>query len=88
MALGSDPISICFAAVATCRMYDTNRSGWWILLPTVNLVFSLLATAPGLNKSGPSSKYCTTGIGSIDSNVSGLAGLQCRRYIQHERIGG
>ncbi len=26
-------------AVGIRRMHDTNRSGWWILLPIVNLVF-------------------------------------------------
>jgi uncharacterized membrane protein YhaH (DUF805 family) len=36
------------------RMHDTNRSGWWILLPIVNLVFLAGEGTPGENQYGPS----------------------------------
>jgi|SRR5271169_83022 len=43
-------------AVAVRRMHDTNRSGWWILLPIVNLVFLCLDSQPGENEYGPNPK--------------------------------
>ena len=44
-------------AVGIRRMHDTNHSGWWILLPIVNLIFSLIDSDKGPNKYGPSPKY-------------------------------
>jgi len=35
------------------RMHDTNRSGWWMLLPIVNLVFWAQAGTEGENRFGP-----------------------------------
>lgn len=35
------------------RMHDTNRSGWWILLPIVNLVFWAQPGTSGENRFGP-----------------------------------
>ncbi len=43
-------------AVAVRRMHDSGRSGWWILLPIVNLVFLCLDSEPGDNKYGPNPK--------------------------------
>ncbi|GDX14373.1 MAG: DUF805 domain-containing protein [Ilumatobacteraceae bacterium] len=40
-------------AFAIRRMHDTNRSGWWILLPIVNLVFTLQRSQPSENRFGP-----------------------------------
>ena len=35
------------------RMHDTNRSGWWLLLPIVNLVFWAQPGTDGVNRFGP-----------------------------------
>lgn len=35
------------------RMHDTNRSGWWLLLPIVNLVFWAQQGTEGENRFGP-----------------------------------
>ena len=49
-------------AVATRRLHDTNRSGWWMLLALVPLigiiliVFLALAGNPEINIYGPSSR--------------------------------
>lgn len=42
--------------VAVRRMHDTGRSGWWILLPIVNLVFWAGDSQPGSNKYGANPK--------------------------------
>lgn len=36
------------------RMHDTNHSGWWLLMPIVNLVFLLSPTKPSRWSVGPS----------------------------------
>ena len=43
-------------AVAVRRMHDIGRSGWWIILPLVNLVFLCLDSQPGQNEYGPNPK--------------------------------
>lgn len=43
-------------AVAIRRMHDIGRSGWWILLPIVNLVFVMLDSQDGENEYGPNPK--------------------------------
>ncbi|MGA1658111.1 MAG: DUF805 domain-containing protein, partial [Ilumatobacteraceae bacterium] len=40
-------------AVAARRMHDSDRSGWWILFPIVNLVFLLQRSSAGENRFGP-----------------------------------
>ena len=40
-------------AVAVRRMHDTDHRGWWIIVPIVNLVFSLQKSDPNLNRFGP-----------------------------------
>lgn len=44
-------------AVGVRRLHDTNRSGWWLLLPIVNLVFLCLDSQREANRFGPSKKY-------------------------------
>jgi uncharacterized membrane protein YhaH (DUF805 family) len=39
-------------AVAIRRMHDTNRSGWWSIVPIAGLVFLFEAGHPGENKYG------------------------------------
>lgn len=39
------------------RMHDSGHSGWWILVPFVNLYFCFIDSTPGPNKYGPSEKY-------------------------------
>lgn len=38
------------------RMHDTNRSGWWLLLPIVNLIFLAQDGQPGENRFGSDPK--------------------------------
>ncbi len=39
-------------AAAVRRMHDSDRSGWWILLPIVNLVFACMEGTRGANRFG------------------------------------
>ncbi|MNG31219.1 Inner membrane protein YhaH [compost metagenome] len=43
-------------AVGVRRMHDTDRSGWWLLLPFVNIVFLCQDSTPGANRFGPNPK--------------------------------
>ncbi|MEO9230003.1 MAG: DUF805 domain-containing protein [Devosia sp.] len=43
-------------AVGVRRMHDTDHSGWWILLPIVNLVFACTEGTSGSNRFGPDPK--------------------------------
>lgn len=43
-------------AVAVRRMHDQDRSGWWILVPIVNLIFMFIDGTPGPNRFGPDPK--------------------------------
>jgi uncharacterized membrane protein YhaH (DUF805 family) len=40
-------------AVGVRRMHDAGHSGWWLLLPLVNLIFAVQESQPGDNKYGP-----------------------------------
>lgn len=44
-------------AAGVRRLHDTNRSGWWLLLPFVNLVLLCFDSDVGSNRYGPSPKY-------------------------------
>ena len=46
-------------AVGVRRMHDTGRSGWWFLLPIVNLVFSVQDSQPDDNQYGQNPKALT-----------------------------
>ena len=43
-------------AVGIRRMHDTDHSGWWILVPIVNLVFACSDGTRGSNRFGPDPK--------------------------------
>jgi uncharacterized membrane protein YhaH (DUF805 family) len=43
-------------AVGVRRMHDTDHSGWWLLLPIVNLVFAVTEGTRGNNRFGPDPK--------------------------------
>jgi len=43
-------------AVAIRRMHDTDHSGWWMLVPIVNLVFACQDGQPNDNRFGPNPK--------------------------------
>jgi len=43
-------------AVAIRRMHDTDRSGWWLFVPIVPIVFALTAGTSGENKFGADPK--------------------------------
>ena len=53
VALGTIVPSI---ACGVRRMHDGDRSGWWLLLPIVNLVFLFLEGTKGENRFGPDPK--------------------------------
>ena len=40
-------------AVAWRRMHDTNRSGWWSIVPIVGFIFALSKGTKGDNNFGP-----------------------------------
>ena len=42
--------------VSIRRMHDTNHSGWWLLVPLMNLVFVCTEGQPGPNQYGPNPK--------------------------------
>jgi uncharacterized membrane protein YhaH (DUF805 family) len=37
-------------------MHDTDHSGWWLLLPIVNLIFAVMEGTKGDNRFGPDPK--------------------------------
>jgi len=43
-------------AVGVRRMHDTDHSGWWILLPIVNLIFACTEGTRGPNRFGDDPK--------------------------------
>lgn len=43
-------------AVGVRRLHDTDRSGWWLLLPIVNIVFLALDGQPEKNRFGSNPK--------------------------------
>lgn len=43
-------------AVGVRRLHDTDRSGWWLLLPIVNIVFLALEGQSGTNRFGSDPK--------------------------------
>ena len=46
------PLWLPQLAVSVRRMHDTDRSGWFILVPIYNLVLLCTASTPGSNKHG------------------------------------
>lgn len=40
-------------AAAIRRMHDMGRSGWWSIVPIVNMVFACTQSDPSINKYGP-----------------------------------
>ena len=43
-------------AVGVRRMHDTDHSGWWLLIPLVNLFFAVSDGTSGSNRFGPDPK--------------------------------
>ena len=43
-------------AVGIRRMHDTDRNGWWQIVPIMGLVYSIEAGQTGMNKYGPDPK--------------------------------
>ncbi|ELS02198.1 putative membrane protein [Xenococcus sp. PCC 7305] len=39
-------------AVGVRRMHDTDRSGWWIIVPIANLIFAITKGTEGENRFG------------------------------------
>ena len=49
-------VMIPFIAVGIRRMHDTDRSGWWVLLPIGNLIYWAEESKLGTNQFGPNFK--------------------------------
>lgn len=43
-------------ALSVRRMHDTNHSGWWLLMPIVNLILAIKDSQPGENRFGHNPK--------------------------------
>ena len=43
-------------AVGVRRMHDTNRPGWWVIVPFINIYFACLEGTRGPNQYGPDPK--------------------------------
>ena len=43
-------------AAGVRRMHDTDHSGWWLIVPGVNLIFAVRAGQDGDNRFGPDPK--------------------------------
>lgn len=43
-------------AVGIRRMHDTDHSGWWILLPIINIILAASDGTKGCNRFGPDPK--------------------------------
>lgn len=43
-------------AVGVRRLHDTDRSGWWLIVPIANFIFLVSDGHPGPNRFGPSPK--------------------------------
>ena len=52
-------------AVGVRRMHDTDHSGWWILMPIVNLVIACTEGTRGDNRFGPDPKSSEAGTPSF-----------------------
>ena len=35
------------------RMHDTNRAGWWSIVPIVGFIYAVQASDPNMNEYGP-----------------------------------
>lgn len=44
---------IPYLSLAIRRLHDSNRSGWWLLVPIINIVFLLSRGDEGSNDYGP-----------------------------------
>ncbi len=40
-------------AIGVRRLHDSERNGWWVILPIVNLIMFMLKGSTGPNKYGP-----------------------------------
>lgn len=49
-------------AVGCRRMHDTDRSGWWLLVPIANLIFAVQEGTKGENKFGANPWGHTQGV--------------------------
>jgi uncharacterized membrane protein YhaH (DUF805 family) len=64
-------------AVGVRRLHDTNRSGWWTLLPIVNIVFWAENSDPSENRFGACPKTAAEMQGATPAKPSfGMANLE------------
>lgn len=47
-------------AVGVRRMHDTDRSGWWLIVPVAGLIFLFFNGHPNDNQYGPDPKAATS----------------------------
>jgi uncharacterized membrane protein YhaH (DUF805 family) len=55
--VGTGPAHFC---VSVRRMHDTDRSGWWIICPFLNLIFWCCKGDSGVNRFGPNPNQPTS----------------------------
>jgi uncharacterized membrane protein YhaH (DUF805 family) len=49
-------VIVPYIAAGVRRMHDTNRSGWWLLVPIANIIFAASPGTVGDNRFGPDPK--------------------------------
>ncbi len=49
-------VMVPYLAVAVRRMHDTDRSGWWVIVPIANLVFACMEGQRSANRFGTDPK--------------------------------
>jgi uncharacterized membrane protein YhaH (DUF805 family) len=59
-------------AVGVRRMHDTDHSGWWLLVPIVNLIFAVQAGQQGPNRFGPDPKEPVVGGAAVAVGVEAV----------------
>jgi hypothetical protein len=105
VGLGTTPVlnllfslAVLLPNIGVCvrRLHDTNRSGWWALLPIVNVVFWLKDSDPSENRFGPCPKPAAdmqgaasgksaNGMGSLDQ-IERLAALRDKGVLTEEEF--
>lgn len=69
-------------AVGVRRLHDTNRSGWWVLLPIVNIVFWVQDSDPLPNRFGE----CPKESSEFEPRVAGQSAITMSKLDQLERL--
>ncbi len=73
-------------AIGVRRLHDTGRSGWWLLLPIVNIVFLAEDGARGDNRFGPDPKVLDGDVGPQAALPARAAAVSMSSIDQIERL--